>query len=139
MSLDIYLNFAGNTRQAVEFYAEVFGADASNMMTFGAAPPNPEHPLPEEARDLIMHARLDIEGTALMFSDVYPGMPFTVGNNVSIVFNSSDKQQMNTLFDKLKAGGTVTMELQETFWSKYYGMVTDKFGTQWMFNHVAES
>ncbi|MFD0670310.1 VOC family protein [Cohnella sp. GCM10027633] len=139
MALDVYLNFAGNTREAVEFYAEVFGADASNMMTFGAAPPNPDFPLPDEAKDLIMHARLDIEGTALMFSDVFPGMPLRVGNNVSIVFNSSSTEQMRALFDKLKVGGTISMELQETFWSKYYGILTDKFGTQWMLNHVAES
>jgi uncharacterized glyoxalase superfamily protein PhnB len=40
-----------------------------------------------------------------------------------------------TLFNKLKEGGTVNMDLQETFWSKCYGSVTDKFGIQWQLSH----
>ncbi|MFC5531841.1 VOC family protein [Cohnella yongneupensis] len=139
MAFDVYLNFSGNAREAVEFYAGVFGVEVSNMMTFGEAPPHPDYPLPEEAKNLIMHARLDIDGGAVMFTDVFPGSPFTVGNNVSLVVNGDSKEKMDTLFNKLKVGGNVTMELQETFWSKYYGMLTDKFGVQWMFNHIAES
>lgn len=76
MSVDAYLNFNGNCRQAVEFYAEVFGTEQPNIMTFGETPPNPEFPLPEEAKDLVMHTRLTINGSNIMFSDTFPGMPF---------------------------------------------------------------
>lgn len=138
MALDIYLNFNGNCREVIHFYADVFGVETGNLMTFGEAPPHPDFPLPEEAKDMIMHARLDIDGTGIMFTDVMPGTPFTIGNNVSIVYNSDDQSKMKAIFDKLKVGGNVTMELQETFWSKYYGMLIDKYGTSWMFNHVAE-
>ena len=138
MSLDVYLNFQGNARDAIRFYTDVFGSETAQMMTFGEAPPHPDHPLPEEAKDMIMHARLMIEGSAVMFSDTFPGTPFTAGNNVNLVVNSDNKQRMDELFGKLKDGGNVTMELQETFWSKYYGMLSDKFGIHWMFNHIAE-
>jgi PhnB protein len=43
--------------------------------------------------------------------------------------------EIKTLFNKLQEGGTIGMDLQETFWSKCYGSVTDKFGIQWQFNH----
>ncbi|MNP75650.1 hypothetical protein D3C76_1727390 [compost metagenome] len=38
---------------------------------------------------------------------------------------------MKSWFNQLKEGGSVTMELQETFWSKLYGSLKDKFGIEW--------
>ncbi|WJH37535.1 VOC family protein [Paenibacillus sp. CC-CFT747] len=134
MSVDVYLNFNGNTREAVEFYAEVFGLEVPKMMTFGEVPPNPEYALPEAAKDMIMHTRLTISGSNVMFSDVFPGMPFVVGNNITLAYVTESEDEIRSAFDRLKEGGSVNMELQETFWSKCYGMLTDKFGVQWQFN-----
>lgn len=135
MSVDIYLNFNGNCREAVEFYAEAFKTEKPQMMTFGEAPPNPDYPLPEEAKNLIMHTRLNISGSNVMFSDTFLGMPFVVGNNISLAVVSKDLDEVKSLFNTLKEGGTVGMELQETFWSKCYGSVKDKFGIEWQFNY----
>ncbi|WP_336771939.1 VOC family protein [Paenibacillus sp. MMO-58] len=134
MSVDAYLNFDGNCREAAEFYAEVFGLDKPKLMTFGEVPPNPEYPLPEEAKNLIMHTRLNIGGSNVMFSDVFPGMPFTVGNNITLAYVEEDEAKLRSAFDRLKVGGNIAMELQETFWSKLYGQITDKFGIHWQFN-----
>ncbi|MBA9028297.1 MULTISPECIES: VOC family protein [Bacillaceae] len=134
MSVDVYLNFNGNCREAVEFYAQVFETENPKIMTFGEMPPNPEYPLPEEAKNLIMHTRLNISGSNVMFSDVFPGMPFIEGNNISLSIVSENIDEIKSQFDKLKEGGTVGMELQETFWSKCYGQLTDKFGIGWQFN-----
>ncbi|MCT4477653.1 VOC family protein [Peribacillus sp. NPDC101481] len=134
MSVDAYLNFNGNCRQAVEFYAEVFGTELPNIMTFGETPPNPDFTLPEEAKDLVMHTRLNINGSNIMFSDTFPGMPFVEGNNISLAYVSNDLDEIKSIFNKLSEGGTVGVELQETFWSKIYGQLTDKFGIKWQFN-----
>lgn len=134
MSVDVYINFNGNCREAVEYYAQVFGTEEPKMMSFGEAPPNPEYPLPEEAKHLIMHTRLNINGSNVMFSDVFPGMPFVAGNNISLTIVSESMDEIQSAFNKLKDGGTVGMELQETFWSKCYGSLTDKFGIIWQFN-----
>ncbi|MNY38336.1 hypothetical protein D3C86_1729560 [compost metagenome] len=131
MSVDVYMNFNGNCREAVEFYAKVFETGAPQIMTFGEAPPSPDYPLPEEAKSLVMHSRLNIDGSNVMFSDVFPGMPFTAGNNISLALVTRDEAKVKTWFDKLKEGGSVTMELQETFWSKSYGSLKDKFGIDW--------
>lgn len=135
MSVDVYLNFNGNCREAVEYYAEVFGLGKPQIMAFGDSPPNPEYPLPEEAKNLVMHARLSISGSNVMFSDVFPGMPYVAGNNISLALVSKDIEEVKSSFHKLKEGGKVGMELQETFWSKCYGSVTDKFGIEWQFNY----
>ena len=135
MSVDVYLNFNGNCREAVEFYAEVFKTEKPQIMTFGEAPPNPNYELPEEAKDLVMHTRLNIDGSNVMFSDTFPGMPFVEGNNVTLAIVNKDIDQIKSLYEGLKEGGKVVMELQETFWSKLYGQVTDKFGIHWQLNY----
>ncbi|MGF9917564.1 VOC family protein [Paenibacillus ehimensis] len=135
MAINVYLTFNGNCREAVEFYAEAFGTEKPQIMAFGDAPPNPEYPLPEEAKHLVMHARLTINGSIVMFSDTFPGTPFTAGNNISLSVVSKNIDEIKTYFNKLKEGGNVGMDLQETFWSKCYGQLTDKFGIPWQFNY----
>ncbi|MCX5779733.1 MAG: VOC family protein [Firmicutes bacterium] len=136
MALTLFVNFNGNCREAVDFYTQVFGTEAPKFMTFGEAPPDPQAaPLPEAAKNLIMYTQLDIGGTILMFSDIFPGTPFVAGNNITLTVGSKDMEEIKTLFDKMKVGGMVTMELQETFWSKSFGSVIDKFGIPWMFSH----
>lgn len=135
MAVEVYLNFNGNCREAVGFYEDVFNTDKAEIMTFGETPQNPDYPLPEEAKDLVMHTRLIVFGSRIMFSDTFPGMPFSTGNNVTLAVVSDDEEQMRQAFDKLKEGGNVRMELQETFWSKCYGSLTDKFDVEWQFSH----
>ncbi|AEF93393.1 glyoxalase family protein [Desulfotomaculum nigrificans CO-1-SRB] len=135
MAVEVYLNFNGNCREALEFYAEVFETEQPQIMTYGQMPPDPEFTLPEEAKNLVMHARLNINGSTVMFSDVLPGMPFVVGNNISLTIASKNMDEIKSIFSKLKKGGTVGMDLQETFWSKCYGNLTDKFGIGWQVNY----
>ncbi|MBD2869870.1 VOC family protein [Paenibacillus arenilitoris] len=135
MSVDVYLNFNGNCREAVQYYAQVFGTEQPKIMTFGDNPPDPNFVLPEEAKPLVMHARLSISGSNVMFSDVFPVMPFVEGNNVSLAIVDTNLENIKSWFNKLSDGGTIGMELQETFWSKCYGMLTDKFGINWQFNY----
>lgn len=123
--------FNGNCREAVEFYARVFGTEAPEIMTYGDAPAEEGAVIPDDLKDLIIHTALNIEGTAVMFGDIMPGTPFTKGNNISLAIISDNMDRMNSIFGQLREGGTVGMEMQETFFSKYYGIVTDKFGTEW--------
>lgn len=131
MAINPYINFAGNCREAVEFYSNVFGVQPRGTMTFGEMPPDPDRPMPEEAKKLIMHSELPIGGDTLMFSDTFPGMPLTVGNNISLTLVSTNRDDIVKAYNGLKEGGRVTMELQQTFWTPLYAMVTDKFGIPW--------
>ncbi len=100
-------------------------------MAFGDTPPDAGFPLTEETKNLVMHALLNIQGSKVMFSDVPPGMSFVVGNNISLVIVSKNMDEVKTLFNQLKEGGTVGMDLQKTFWSQCYGSLTDQFGIGW--------
>ena len=135
MAVDVFINFNGNCREAVEFYAEVFETEKPQIMSFGDTPPDPEFPIADEAKNLVMYTSLNINGSNVMFSDTFPGMTLTIGNNISLTISSKNIDEIKSLFNKLKEGGTVDMDLQETFWSKCYGSVTDKFGIGWQLNY----
>jgi PhnB protein len=124
-----YLTFNGNCREAMEFYKEVFSGDL-RIQTFGQTPMEST----SETQDRIMHAHLQSGELNLMASDGMPGQPVTPGTNVTLSVQSKTKEEQDNYFHKLAEGGKITMPLQDTFWGAYFGMLTDKFGIQWMFN-----
>ena len=131
MQLELFINFDGNCREAVEFYAKVFKSEVGNLMTYGEAPPDPSYTLADADKDRIMYAGIPIGGMVVMFMDMPSGLPLTVGNNINPTISVDDKDEVTRLFDGLKEGGEVYMELQKTFFSEWYGMVKDKFGVIW--------
>lgn len=131
MAVNAYLNFNGNALEAVDFYADAFQTEKQKVMRFGDMPADPDFPLTEGSKQRVMHTFLNIAGSQVMFSDYPEGMPFTVGNNVSLVVGFKDQEALKAAFEKLKVGGEIRMELQETFWSKCYGYAIDKFGVGW--------
>jgi len=128
-----YLTFNGNCREAMQFYKKCLGAELY-LMTFGEMPPSPQMPIPKEANDRIMHARLRNGAAGLMAYDTMPGMPFQQGNNFSVTIACESVQEIERLFAAFGEKGKVTMPLQETFWAARFGMLTDQFGISWMFN-----
>lgn len=134
MSLNPYLNFNGNCREAVEFYSLAFETQPETILTFGDMPETPEFILPSEAKSLIMHTNLKVFGSTLMFSDVLPSMPYIHGNSISLAIVIDDEKFIQRIFNRLKEGGTIEMDLQKTEWSNCYGALIDKFGVSWQLN-----
>ncbi len=124
-----YLTFNGNCREAMTFYKNCLEAELE-IFPFSQAP----DPMPAEAKDRIMHARLAKGKGAIMASDNMPGMSFTAGNNFSISIDCDTAEEIEKLFNALGEKGKVTMPLQKTFWAARFGMLTDQFGVNWMFN-----
>ena len=130
----VYLNFPGNTEEALHYYEKVFGTKIMMMQTFGDAPfiKNP----PDSAKKKILHAQLPItESVHLMASDNVEGLspvPFKAGNNFHVSIVAKDKAEADHAFELLSAGGKVHMPLANAPWGPYFGMCTDRFGVQWM-------
>jgi len=135
-TVNIYLNFAGNCRQAFEFYRSVFGGNFPYVGTYGQMPvPKGMPPVPEHMQDKIMHISLPISTeTVLMGSDSGGGWEpeLVIGNNFNICVNSDSKEEADRIFKALAEGGQVNMPLEKAFWGDYFGLLTDKFGINWM-------
>ena len=126
-----YLMFDGYCRHAMRFYAEALGGTL-HMMTVAECG-QPESP---EA-DRIMHSKLSLPAGTLMASDTMAAQPIELlhGTNFSISLDFDSTAEQHEAFGKLGEGGQVTMPLQDTFWGARFGMLTDKFGINWMFNY----
>ena len=135
MSLDLMINFDGDCRQAIEFYAKVFETEPQGTMTYGQAPHTAGYTVPEAAKERIMYSAMQIHGVTVMLMDYPPGMPLVKGDNISPTITSKDMEEIRRLFAALKTGGEVDMELQETFYSALTGAVTDQFGVGWQLVH----
>jgi PhnB protein len=123
-----YLVMDGNAGEAIKFYKEAVGAEILYSQTFGESPEDPDFPLPEEAKERIMHATIKIGESEIMFSDTFPGQPHSTGSQVTLCITTSNAETSQKLFDGLQQEGEVTMPLQKTFFSPLYGSVIDKFG-----------
>lgn len=132
--LNPYINFKNNARQAMEFYKSVFGGDL-HMSTFKEYHASQT---PEED-NLIMHAELNAgDGLLFMASDTPAWMEFHPGTNMSMSLIGENEAELKTFFQKLSAGGKVTMPLEKAMWGDTFGMCTDKFGIGWMVNIPAK-
>lgn len=127
--LNPYVNFAGQTREAMEFYQSVFGGEL-NMTTFGEfgmTDPN--------MANGIMHANLiSPSGFTLMAADAPPNMEHKPGNNITISLSGDDGADLRGYWEKLAEGGQVMMPLEKQSWGDEFGMLTDRFGIPWMVN-----
>jgi PhnB protein len=63
------------------------------------------------------------------------GWKLSSGNNFSLVIEADSKEEADKFFNGLSRGGKVRMAMADTFWGAYYGMLTDKFGIQWMVSY----
>jgi PhnB protein len=61
--------------------------------------------------------------------------PVTFGTNSSLCVDAASEEEANKLFNGLAVGGKITMPLEKMFWDALFGMLTDKFGVQWMINY----
>lgn len=124
-----YINFQGQTREALEFYHEALGGELILLTA------NPQGP-PKQAvhGDPIMHGVLKADGLLIMGSDGHPDYPPVVGDNMAIALSGNDSERLSCVFDKLASGGHVKQPLKTEIWGDSFGYFVDKFGINWMVN-----
>ena len=135
--LDTYLTFDGNCMEAFEFYQSIFGGEFSFVGHFGDMPPTAGYTPSEEEKKRIMHISLPMgDGSTLMGSDTSTahGESLVVGTNMTLSYYTKEHTEADRIFAALSEGGKVGMPMADTFWQSYFGMVTDRFGIQWMLN-----
>jgi PhnB protein len=134
-TVNVYLTFTGNCEEAFNFYKSVFGGEFPYVGRFGDMPDGDGKPSSASDKQRIMHISLPISAeTMLMGSDTtqeYEAQ-FSQGNNFSISITTDSKEKADHFFNALSEGGQITMPMNDTFWGDYFGMLTDRFGINWM-------
>jgi PhnB protein len=126
-----YLNFFGNTRDAMTFYKECLGGELI-LQTVEGSPVADQ--MPAEMQNLILHSQLVNASIILMAADA-KGADLTSGNTISLMLNCKSEKEIRTYFANLSVDGKIEMSLGEQFWGSIYGVLTDKFGIKWRLNY----
>lgn len=128
--LNPYISFKDNAREAMEFYRTVFGGELTTS-TFkdGGVPHDPSE------ADKLMHAMLIADnGITLMAADTPSSMQHSTGASISISLSGDNEAELTGYWEKLADGATIREPLKQAPWGDTFGMLTDKFGIEWMVN-----
>ena len=127
LQLSPHVCFYGRTEEALAFYARVFGG-TYHVMRVSEGPNNCNL-----APDDIMHAEFNAPGVSFMAND---GMDRDVKmpGNITLTLSGTDVEKGKRIFHDLSDGGTVTFPLTPQFWGALFGLITDRFGVNWMMN-----
>ena len=127
--LSPYLSFRDEARAAMEFYHSVFGGELT-LSTFGDFHAS-ENPVEAEK---IMHGHLVAAGLDLMGADTPNELPYEAGTNFAVSLSGApeDEATLRGYWEALAEDGDVTLPLEPSPWGDVFGMLTDRFGVQWM-------
>jgi PhnB protein len=117
--------------EALETYAKAFDAQITEARKYGDMPPNPAFPIAESDKGLVLHARLNINGTQLMCADASESSES--GSNMYVSVTTPDAALVQKAWDILKDGGKIYRELAPSFFARLHGSLRDRFGINWMF------
>ncbi len=131
MQINPYLLFTGQCEEAFKFYEKLLGGKIEVMMPHEGTPAGGQVPL--EWQKKILHARMTIGDQVLLASDAPPGRQ-QKPQGFSVSVSLDDPAEAERIYQGLAEGATAIMPIQETFWAKRFGMLTDRFGIPWMIN-----
>ena len=130
-----YITFAGNCRNALVFYETVFHSSVQMSQPYGDYVPEGVAAPPENLKDWVLHAEMNICGTVFWFADEV-AEPVTAGNMVKLTVTVPTAKEAQAIFDGLRIDAHITLPPTETFYSTFHAGLMDKYGVSW--NIVAE-
>lgn len=126
-----YLMFNRNCVDAIRTYEKALDAKVVELQKYGDMPPNPAFPVSEADRDLVLHARLQLDGMEIMCAD--SSGRSVGGDNMYVSVTTKDAALVQKAWGLLAQDGEVYMELAPSFFAVLHGSLRDKFGISWMF------
>ncbi len=127
-TINAYLTFNGNCREAMTFYKECLGGELI-LQTVKSSPM--ESQWPEEAQNKVLHSTLEKGTLVLLGSDMAEPQGISMGNNISLSLLCSSNEEIELLFNKLSVDGKIKYPVHDFYDGKIGGLV-DKFGINWM-------
>ena len=127
MKLEIYVNYPGHCEAAFRFYEQHLGGKITMMITHQQQPGATN--VPEDWKNAILHARLEIGDTALLGADIPNAEPM---RSAYLTLQLETAEETEKIYALLSEGGEIFMKMQETFYASRFAMLRDRFGTSWM-------
>lgn len=134
MELSTYLHYDGSCQEAFNLYKEVLGGKITFMLSYRDTPA--ADMVPEEWKDKVTHARLEIGDKVLLGCDSPPEYQ-AKPQGFAVTLFVDTPAEVERIYNALAAGGQVRMPLEKTFFAERFGMLTDRYGIPWMVGCMA--
>ncbi len=137
-TINTTLSFNGEAEAAFNLYRSVFGGEFIHLQRMSDIPG--VQGLSAEEANKVLHVALQAGNSILNGMDI-PGSrtPAIFGTNIFIGIETSSEEETDRFMAGLAEGGQIMMPAAHQFWGSYFGMVTDRFGVQWMVGYAKES
>lgn len=138
--IDPYLNFIGQSTEAMKFYQSVFGGNFVSFQRYKDVPGAEK--MSAEVQDQIVHASLSVGGAnMIMATDAVDTMEqeLVSGNNIYLCIHAESESEADKLFEGLSKNGKIEIPMNIAFWGAYFGMCMDKFGIHWMISYEGKN
>ena len=129
MKLDIYVNYPGHCEDAFRFYEQHLKGKITGIARHGEQP-NPN--IPDNWKNAVLHARIEIGGSVLMGADIPNAEPM---RSAYLTLRLDSAKEAEQIYAILTDGGQIFMKMEETPFASRFAMLRDKFGTSWMLLH----
>jgi PhnB protein len=129
-----WINFNGNAEEAFTFYKTVFGGECTNIIRFKDVA-NAEFPVSDADAEKIMRIALPIGTDTLLLANDVPAFLGTVNENENrskVLVSAESKEEADTIFTGISAGGQIEVPMDDSPWGTYFGMCRDKYGIEWI-------
>jgi PhnB protein len=121
-----YIQFQGTAREALSFYADVFGGGAQ-LHTFG------QFGRTDGPAEAVAHGYLVDSPVALFAADVGGEEPaFRAQGLMFSLLGTAEAATMREWFTGLAEEGKVVDDLQKRQWGDFDGQVIDRYGLHWL-------
>ncbi|HEY5398098.1 MAG TPA: VOC family protein [Trebonia sp.] len=121
-----YLHFPGTAREALAFYAGVFGGSAQ-LHTFE------DFNRTDGPAEAIAHGYLEGSPVLLFAADVAGDqLPLRCEGLMLSLLGNADVSTLKDWFSRLSEGGRVVDDLQVRPWGASDGQVIDRYGLHWL-------
>ena len=132
MKLNIYVNYPGHCEEAFRFYEQHLKGKITGIARHGEQP-NPN--IPDNWKNKILHARIEIGGSVLMGADIPNAEPM---RSAYLTLSLDSAKEAEHIYAILSDGGQIFMKMEETPFASRFAMLRDRFGTSWMLLHQQE-
>ena len=129
MKLDIYVNYPGHCEDAFRFYEQHLKGKITGIARHGEQP-NPN--IPDNWKNAVLHARIEIGGSVLMGADIPNAEPM---RSAYLTLRLDSAKEAEQIYAILTDGGQIFMKMEETSFASRFAMLRDRFGTSWMLLH----
>jgi len=132
-TINPWINFNGNAKEALTFYRSVFGGEFTKIIRFKDVA-GPEFAVSEEDAEKLMLIALTIsKNHVLMANDVpsFMGKTNENENRSKIAVSTDTKEEAERIVRGLSVGGTVEVPMSQSPWGTHFAMFRDKYGIEW--------